>query len=156
MAAAYGIRGDELARRTGDLMERTGLRGAETRLAGRLSGGMHQKLAFALAMLHGPELLILDEPTSGVDPVSRAELWGIIAAAAAGGAAIVVATTYMDEAERASAVLVLDDGAGDRQRRTRGCRGARRPGNAGAAASADSAQARRHLAARGAARRPTG
>jgi ABC-2 type transport system ATP-binding protein/ribosome-dependent ATPase len=110
VAAAYGIRGDELVLRTDDLMARTGLRGAETRLAGRLSGGMHQKLAFTLAMLHQPSLLILDEPTSGVDPVSRAELWGMIAAAAAGGAAVVVATTYLDEAERASTVVVLDDG----------------------------------------------
>ncbi len=110
VAAAYGIRGDDLARRADDMMERIGLRGTETRLAGRLSGGMHQKLAFGLAMLHEPELLILDEPTTGVDPVSRAELWGMIAEAAAGGAAVVVATTYLDEAERASFVLVLDDG----------------------------------------------
>ena len=110
VAEAYGVRGAELERRLAELLERTGLDGIGDRLAGRLSGGMRQKLAFALAMLHRPELLILDEPTTGVDPVSRAELWRLIAGAAAGGAGVVVSTTYLDEAERAASVLLLDAG----------------------------------------------
>ncbi|HET9560317.1 MAG TPA: ABC transporter ATP-binding protein, partial [Actinomycetota bacterium] len=69
-----------------------------------------QKLALAMAVAHEPDLLILDEPTTGVDPVSRAELWRLLAASAAGGAAVVVATPYLDEAERAATVLVLDRG----------------------------------------------
>ena len=96
--------------RAAELLKRTGIAGTGDRLAGRLSGGMRQKLAFALAMLHRPKLLILDEPTTGVDPVSRSELWRLIAGAAADGAAVLVATTYLDEAERAADVLVLDDG----------------------------------------------
>jgi ribosome-dependent ATPase len=110
VAAAYGLRGDALTRRTETLLASTGLAGALDRLAGRLSGGMRQKLAFALAMLHEPELLILDEPTTGVDPVSRADLWRSIADAAAGGAGVIVSTTYLDEARRASAVALLDTG----------------------------------------------
>ena len=110
VAGAYGVRGAELAARTHDLLARTGLDGTGERLAGRLSGGMRQKLAFALAMLHAPDLLILDEPTTGVDPVSRADLWRLIATAAAGGSAVVVTTTYLDEARRASSVLLLDAG----------------------------------------------
>jgi ABC-2 type transport system ATP-binding protein len=107
---AYGLGAGRLGSRTAELLERTGLGEARGRLAGRLSGGMRQKLALAMALLHEPELLILDEPTTGVDPVSRVELWRLLAAAAAGGAAVALATTYLDEAERAATVLVLDQG----------------------------------------------
>jgi len=61
-------------------------------------------------LLHGPELLVLDEPTTGVDPVSRAELWRLLAGAAAAGTGVVVATTYVDEANRGSQVLLMDQG----------------------------------------------
>jgi ABC-2 type transport system ATP-binding protein len=71
---------------------------------------MQRKLAVSMALLHQPELLVLDEPTTGVDPVSRAELWRLIAAAAAQGAGVVVATTYVDEANRGSTVLLMDQG----------------------------------------------
>jgi ABC-2 type transport system ATP-binding protein len=109
---AYGLAAGRLRARTAELLERTGLGEARGRLAGRLSGGMRQKLALAMALLHEPALLILDEPTTGVDPVSRVELWRLLAAAAAGGAAVALATTYLDEAERAATVLVLDRGRG--------------------------------------------
>lgn len=109
-SAAYGLSDAERDRRVADLFTRTGLAGTGDRLAGRLSGGMRQKLAFVLALLHQPEVLILDEPTSGVDPVSRADLWRMIAEAAAAGAAVVVSTTYLDEARRAAHVVLLEDG----------------------------------------------
>lgn len=110
VAAAHGMRGEGLARRRQEVLEAAGLTEATDRLARHLSGGMRQKLAFSLAVLHEPELIILDEPSTGVDPVSRIDLWRMIALAAAQDAAVVMASTYLDEAERASSVLVLDGG----------------------------------------------
>jgi ABC-2 type transport system ATP-binding protein len=98
------------AARTEDLLERTGLAPFRKRLARDLSGGMRQKLGVIMAMLPTPALLVLDEPTTGVDPVSRSDLWRLIAVAAAGGAAVLVSSAYLDEAERASWVLVLHEG----------------------------------------------
>ncbi len=109
-AAAYRVPGDAAAERTAELMARAGLSAARNRLAGQLSGGMRQKLGVIAALLHRPDLLILDEPSTGVDPVSRSGLWSLIASAAADGAAVVLATTYIDDAQRASTVLVLDAG----------------------------------------------
>jgi ABC-2 type transport system ATP-binding protein len=96
--------------RSDELLERIGLTQARSRLGGQLSGGMQRKLAVATALLHDPELLVLDEPTTGVDPVSRAELWRLIAGAAARDTSVVVATTYVDEANRGSTVLLMDQG----------------------------------------------
>jgi ABC-2 type transport system ATP-binding protein len=109
-AAAYGSRGAQARERRRMLLARAGLAGVEQRLGAQLSGGMRQKLGVIRAMLHHPDLLILDEPTTGVDPVSRRELWWLIAHAAAEGSAVVVATTYVDEAERAAELLLLDHG----------------------------------------------
>ena len=107
---AYGVRGAELARRSAHLLERIGLTQARSRLGGQLSGGMQRKLAVGMALLHRPPLLVLDEPTTGVDPVSRAELWRLISGAAAEGTAVIAATTYVDEAHRASTVMLLEQG----------------------------------------------
>ena len=109
-ATGYGLRADVAARRAAQLMEQAGLAAARDRLAAKLSGGMRQKLGVIAALLHSPELLILDEPTTGVDPVSRSGLWWLIASAAADGAAVIFATTYLDDAQRAAEVLVLDAG----------------------------------------------
>ncbi|WP_062466108.1 ABC transporter ATP-binding protein [Demequina maris] len=111
VAAAHGLSGTVLEERRAALLQGAGLEGATTRLAGNLSGGMRQKLAFSLAMLHRPDLLILDEPSTGVDPVSRVDLWRMVSLAASQGAAVVMATTYLDEAERAHRVLVLNGGS---------------------------------------------
>lgn len=109
VATAHRL-GEAAHARVEALLEITSLAGARGRLAGNLSGGMRQKLAVAMAMLAGPELVVLDEPTTGLDPVSRADVWRLLARAAREGAAIIATTSYLDEAQRADDVVVLDHG----------------------------------------------
>ena len=108
VARAYGL--PVASDRYRELLEVTGLGPATDRLAGELSGGMRQKLAVAMAMLPRPELTVLDEPTTGLDPMSRAEVWRLLARAAGEGTAVLATTSYLNEAERASHVVVLDNG----------------------------------------------
>jgi ABC-2 type transport system ATP-binding protein len=90
-----------------DFMRLTPFRG---RLAERLSGGMKQKLALACTLIHTPQLIFLDEPTTGVDPVSRREFWKILSAVLKSGVTIVMATPYLDEAERSTRVAFIHEG----------------------------------------------
>lgn len=110
VGGSYGLSGEGLEAAATQLLTAAALNDVRNRLAGRLSGGMRGKLGFVLAMLHSPQLLVLDEPTTGVDPVSRVELWRLVSEAAASGTAVLMATTYLDEAERASSALVLEAG----------------------------------------------
>jgi len=94
-----------------ELMRMTGLAPFTRRLAGRLSGGMKQKLGLACTLVRPPRLLLLDEPTVGVDPVSRRELWAIVDRLVAdAGMSVLLATAYLDEAERCAEVILLHDG----------------------------------------------
>jgi ABC-2 type transport system ATP-binding protein len=106
----YGLSGKTLVSRRDELLGRASLLDVSDRLASQLSGGMRRKLGFSMAMLHDPPLLVLDEPSTGVDPVSRVDLWRLVSEAAAAGAAVVMSTTYLDEAERAASLLALDGG----------------------------------------------
>jgi len=92
------------------LLEMTQLAPFRDRLADRLSGGMKQKLALACTLVHEPEAIILDEPTTGVDPVSRREFWKLLSEFLSQGMTILMATPYLDEAERCSRVALLDRG----------------------------------------------
>jgi len=109
-ADLYGLPAEERVGRFGELMEFTGLGPFRTRLAGRLSGGMKQKLGLACSLVHPPELLLLDEPSVGVDPVSRRELWQIVQRLAGEGMTVVWSTAYQQEAERCDEVIVLHQG----------------------------------------------
>ena len=106
----YGLTGQRLAERRATLLDSADLLFAKDRLASQLSGGMRRKLGFCMAMQHEPDLLVLDEPSTGVDPVRRVELWRLVATAAAAGTAVLMSTTYLDEAERAEHLVVLDHG----------------------------------------------
>lgn len=106
-ADIFALKGEERRERIDRLLHFSRLTEFTERRAGRLSGGMQKKLALACALLHKPEVLLLDEPTTGVDPVSRREFWGILTELHMEGVTIVVSTPYMDEAERCSRVGFL-------------------------------------------------
>jgi ABC-2 type transport system ATP-binding protein len=92
------------------LLEMTQLTPFRARLADRLSGGMKQKLALACTLVHEPELILLDEPTTGVDPVSRREFWKLLSEFLEQGVTILMSTPYLDEAERCTRVALLHEG----------------------------------------------
>jgi ABC-2 type transport system ATP-binding protein len=107
-AEIHGVRRFAAARDR--LLEMTQLAPFRARRADRLSGGMKQKLALACTLVHEPKILLLDEPTTGVDPVSRREFWKLLAEFLSRGLTIVMATPYLDEAERCARVALLHEG----------------------------------------------
>lgn len=110
-ADLHGVTTAERAQRYPELMEMTALGPFKARLAGQLSGGMKQKLGLACTLVRSPELLLLDEPTVGVDPLSRRELWEIVSRLVADqGLTVLLSTAYLDEAERCSRVIILHRG----------------------------------------------
>lgn len=109
-ADLYQVPGAERAARLERLFQFSNLGPFRDRLAGQLSGGMKQKLGLSCALVHQPDILLLDEPTFGVDPVSRRDLWLIVHEMVAEGVTVVVSTAYMDEAERFDRVLLLHQG----------------------------------------------
>ncbi|MCD8349144.1 MAG: ribosome-associated ATPase/putative transporter RbbA [Planctomycetaceae bacterium] len=108
----FGHGADERRRRIDQLTQATGMKSFLDRPAGKLSGGMKQKLGLCCALIHDPALLILDEPTTGVDPLARAQFWDLIAKVRKGqpGMSVLVATAYMDEAERFDWLVAMDGG----------------------------------------------
>ncbi|NIR29855.1 MAG: ABC transporter ATP-binding protein [Gammaproteobacteria bacterium] len=114
-ADLHGLAPASARRAASSLLARTGLEGFEARRAGQLSGGMMQKLALACALVSGPRVMFLDEPTTGVDPLSRRAFWQLLEGVRAEGVAILYATANMDEAERCDRVGVLEDGRFARQ-----------------------------------------
>ena len=106
----YGLTAKELVRREAEIIAMAGLSGRENELTSHLSGGWKQRLALGCAILHKPELVFLDEPTAGVDPVSRREFWELIYGLAMQGTTIFVTTHYMDEAEHCQQVGFVSQG----------------------------------------------
>ena len=108
--ALYQIPRDEFRQRREELLEITRLGEFVDRAAAKLSGGMYKKLGLMCALLRSPEIMLLDEPTNGVDPISRREFWELLYRLADRKILILVATAYMDEAERCSVVHLLESG----------------------------------------------
>lgn len=106
----FNVAGQEREQRIKELLSFTGLENFRSRRGGALSGGMQKKLSLAAALIHRPKLLLLDEPTTGVDPVARREFWNILSTLHAEGSTVVVSTPYMDEAERCNRVGLMYNG----------------------------------------------
>ena len=109
-ADLFGVRKAEREERSTQLLQAAGMREFRKRLAGKLSGGMKQKLGLVCALIHRPKVILLDEPTTGVDPVSRRDFWRILYELSSEGVAILTSTAYLDEAERCHRVALLHQG----------------------------------------------
>jgi ABC-2 type transport system ATP-binding protein len=106
----YGLGGRLLAERTDRVLAIAGLAGRENDLTSNLAGGYKQRLALGCAVIHEPQIIFLDEPTGGVDPVSRRRFWDLITSLARGGAAVLVTTHYLDEAEFCNSIVLMHGG----------------------------------------------
>ncbi len=109
-ADLFGVNKGEREKRSTELLRAAGMSEFRKRFAGKLSGGMKQKLGLVCALIHRPKVILLDEPTTGVDPVSRRDFWRILYELLAEGVAILTSTAYMDEAERCHRVALLHQG----------------------------------------------
>ena len=109
-ADVFGVSRHEREQRSGRLLEAADMGRFRGRLAGKLSGGMKQKLGLVCALIHRPRVILLDEPTNGVDPVSRRDFWRILYSLLGEGIAILMSTAYLDEAERCHRVALLHQG----------------------------------------------
>jgi ABC-2 type transport system ATP-binding protein len=109
-ADLFGVRKAERETRSAQLLQAAGMSEFRKRLSGKLSGGMKQKLGLVCALIHRPKVILLDEPTTGVDPVSRRDFWRILYELSSEGVAILTSTAYLDEAERCHRVALLDRG----------------------------------------------
>jgi ABC-2 type transport system ATP-binding protein len=109
-SGVYGLRGDAAVARREFVLEMAGLRGRERTLTGELSAGWRQRLALGCAILHQPPIVFLDEPTGGVDPLSRRQFWRLIHDLSANGVAVLVTTHYLDEAEHCDRVAIIQAG----------------------------------------------
>jgi ABC-2 type transport system ATP-binding protein len=109
-ADLFGVKKKERDERAPQLLQAAGMIEFRSRLAGKLSGGMKQKLGLVCALIHRPKVILLDEPTTGVDPVSRRDFWRILYELIAEGVGILTSTAYLDEAERCHRVALLHQG----------------------------------------------
>jgi ABC-2 type transport system ATP-binding protein len=107
----YGVSDRDIIRRTGDILSRIGLEHAGDELVREIPLGWKQQLAFCVALLHRPEIVFLDEPTGGVDPITRRKFWELIYEAASGGTSVLVTTHYLDEAEYCNRISIMVNGA---------------------------------------------
>jgi ABC-2 type transport system ATP-binding protein len=106
----YGLSNAEITKKTGEIVERLDLQEIENTLIAEIPLGWKQKIAFSVAIVHNPKIVFLDEPTSGVDPITRRQFWNLIYEAAENGITVFVTTHYMDEAEYCDRISMMVEG----------------------------------------------